>query len=107
MDKIILYIEQSINLPFTLDDLADELYVSKAYLSRVFKSNTGRSIMEYARNRRIEMTQKALTYSDLSISYISELFCFSTQSHFSKTFKEITGKTPRQYRNEVRFDKDN
>lgn len=101
-EKIAFYVDQHLNKPFNLEDLAASLYADKAHLSRVFKEETGRSIMNYTRQRRLEMAAKTLKYSDLSLAAISELFCFSTQSHFTRLFKAETGKTPKQYREELR-----
>ncbi|GAB2027642.1 hypothetical protein OfM2_15460 [Lactovum odontotermitis] len=102
-EKIVFYVDQHLNQPFSLEDLATALYADKAHLSRVFKVETGQSIMNYTRQRRLEMAAKTLRYSNLSLTAISEMFCFSTQSHFTRLFKEANGKTPRQYRKGIRW----
>lgn len=96
--KINFYIEQHLNIPFDLDQLADDLFVNKAHLSRCYKLETGKTIMASTRERRIEVAQIMLAYSDAPIVTISEKLCFASQSHFSKIFKSVVGMTPKEYR---------
>lgn len=54
--------------------------------------------MASTRERRIEVAQIMLAYSDAPIVTISEKLCFASQSHFSKIFKSVVGMTPKEYR---------
>ena len=93
------FIETHLHKKFTLEELADELFVSKCYLSRVFSQSEGMGIFRYATKRRIETAKRSLRFSDTPIADIASYLCFSSQSHFSKVFRELTGYTPLQYRN--------
>ncbi|MCL2588273.1 MAG: AraC family transcriptional regulator [Oscillospiraceae bacterium] len=98
VEKCKLFIDQHLGSPFTLDDIARALGVNKSYLSRRFAQDAGMRVMEYARKKRIEAAANMLKYSDKTISAIAANFCFPTQSHFGKLFKNIMGITPLKYR---------
>jgi len=98
VEKCKLFIDQHLGIPFTLDDIAAALNINKSYLSRRFAQEAGMRIMEYARTKRIESAASMLKYSDQTISAISAYFCFPTQSHFGKLFKDMMGITPLKYR---------
>jgi AraC-like DNA-binding protein len=92
------FIEHNLNRPFSLDELAREVAVSKPYLERLFKTETGSGIMEYAYRKRVEAAASLLKYSRQSIADIAEYLCFSGQSHLGRLFREERGMTPGQYR---------
>ena len=92
------YVYQHAHEPFTVAQLAEELNVSREYLSRTFKSVEGVSLSEFIRSSRIEAAQKLLRYSDRSVLEISRYLGFSSQSHFSSAFRSQTGRTPQEYR---------
>ena len=84
------YIYSHIKERITIEDLADSLGVSASYLSRLFKKETGVSVIEMAKN--------LLQYSDYSVIEIANRLSFSSQSHFIQQFREVVGMTPRKYR---------
>ena len=97
-EKIKRYISMHLTDPFTLAEIAEYLDKDASYLSRLFKEETGKSIMQEARIQRINNAAELLKKTDFSIQYIAELFCFSSQSHFGLTFKKIYNCTPQEYR---------
>ena len=48
--------------------------------------------------RKLEEAKSLLTYTDKTVSEISEYLCFSTQSYFQNVFKSKYGMTPKEYR---------
>lgn len=96
--KAIDYIYEHLNSPITVRDIAENIGINETYLSKLFKKETGISISEYIRNYRIEAAKNMLKYSDYSYTDIAKLLCFSSQSHFTKVFKDVTGMTPKVYR---------
>ncbi len=87
---------------FSLDELADKYHISKFYLSRLFKKNTGYSPMQYLMMCRMATAREFLEGTDKSISEIVWRSGFSDGSNFSRYFKAHTGKTPEEYRKEKR-----
>ena len=79
-----------------LDDLAALVNWNPFYLLRVFRSETGLPPHAYVENIRIREAQRLLR-SRLPISQIAYDTGFSSQSHFTTTFKRLIGVTPGQY----------
>ena len=82
---------------FSLQAIADALFVNGSYLLRVFKANTGYTLLWYHNHLRCEKA-KALLRSDRSISAVGEETGFVSSAHFSHVFKKMTGMTPTEYR---------
>lgn len=98
IEAAIKFIYLHIHTPFNVNEIAEYVGVSAGYLSRLFKRETGISIVDYIQKERIEAASNMLIYSDYSASQISEYLCFSTQSYFIKIFKKYKGTTPAKYR---------
>ena len=96
--KITNYIKKNCQEKLTLDTLAREVYLSKSYLSSIFKEETGISLTDYITNVRIEKSKKLLTREGIAISEIAMLCGFKDQSYFSKVFKKETGISPKKFR---------
>lgn len=95
-DYIELHAEQELNL----SRLAKHVGYSEYYLSRKFKKEMGVSISTYIKYVRVERAKLMLVSASDPISQIAEMLHFASSSHFSETFREVTGKTPQQYRTE-------
>ena len=92
------YIGKHLQQPLTVAMLAKELELSPAYLSVLFKKETGLAVSEYIRRKRVETARTLLQYTDFSCLEIAEYLCFSSDSHFSRVFREHTGQTPSEFR---------
>ncbi|WP_263431614.1 helix-turn-helix transcriptional regulator [Leuconostoc gasicomitatum] len=82
----------------TLDDIATRLNASKKLLNPAFKNEYGITITQFIRQVKIDAAKELLIASDLTLLDISNLLSFSTTTYFVKTFKEITGLTPKYFR---------
>lgn len=98
IEKCKVYIEQNLHTHLSLDKVANVLYVSKWHLSREFTKSENMSLTSYIAHRRVEVAKNSLRFSDTPISEIATYLCFSSQSHFTKVFREITGCTPLEFR---------
>lgn len=98
--RAIDYIYDNLHKPLTVKIIAEYIGISEAYLSKLFKKETGSSISAYIRSKRIEAAQNMLKYSEYSYEEISSHLCFSSQSHFTSIFKKETGCTPKVYRDQ-------
>lgn len=92
------YIYNNLHSPITINEIAEYVGFSKNYLNRIFKAETGFSIGEYIRRKKLETAESMLRFSDYSYAEIAEYLSFSSQSHFTKAFHEYSGMTPKQYR---------
>lgn len=95
------YIAAHICEPMTLNDVADAVGLSPSYVSRQFQKETGVSISDYIRESKLKKAGIMLRYTDHSYSEISDMFGFSSQSHFIRKFKEYYGTTPKKYREQL------
>ncbi len=71
------------------------------YFSRQFKIFTGERPVNYILDKRIERAQYLLATSKLAYSEIAAQTGFDTLSYFSKSFKKITGMSPRTYKKQI------
>ncbi len=82
----------------SLEELAKRFFISKSYLSRIFREVTSFTVNEYKNVSRIKKSQQLLTHSDYSITEISELLGFENLTYFERVFKKYAGVTPLKYR---------
>ena len=92
------YIYEHLNQPLRVEDLAREVGLSPSYLSTLFKKEMGVSLSDYIMGRRIKAACNMLQFSGYSYAEIADELAFSSQSHFTKVFREQTGYTPKAYR---------
>lgn len=76
----------------------EELFLSRPYLSRKFKEETGESLTDFILKEKTEEAKRLLRYSDKSLTAIGSYLGFSSTSHFSRVFKTYVGSTPSEYR---------
>ena len=82
----------------TLDSIAERFYINKFYLTRLFKSRYGTTLVEYVLDLRITNAKKMLRFSDRRIEAIARECGFEDPNYFSRAFKKIEGVTPSKYR---------
>ena len=92
------YIRHHLSDPIKTDEIATHLFMSRSYLSTRFKQETGMSLTEYIHHIKISEAKHLLSYTDKNISLISNYLGYSSQSHFTRTFKKIVGVSPFEYR---------
>ncbi|WJH36093.1 AraC family transcriptional regulator [Paenibacillus sp. CC-CFT747] len=82
----------------SLQDIADMLKMSSAYVGRIFKKHETISVADYINEIRLLKSVMLLETNNLPINEISEKVGFSSQSYFFKMFKKRFGTTPKEYR---------
>lgn len=99
VEEIYRYISAHYAEDLSLDNIADELNLSKSYLSHLFKEITGTTIMNFLMGYRLTQAQYSLKVrKDLNISEIAGLTGFESNAHFSRFFKKHIGVSPTDYR---------
>lgn len=96
--EIATYLQGHTDENMTLDDLAKKFFMSKSYLTRVFRNVTGFSVVEYITYNRVQKAQQLLRGTDTSITDIAEMCGFGNITYFEKVFKQMTGYSPGKYR---------
>lgn len=92
------YIDRHYPEHLSLKQLADAVYLHPTYLSNVFKKQTGFTVVDYINEVRIAQAKKLLPDPRNRIYWILERVGFSNQRYFYHVFKNLTGQTPMQYR---------
>lgn len=98
IDKALKIINKEYMKGLTLEDLAKKLHLSKNYLCFLFKEETGFTFCQYLNTLKTNKAKKLLTEDKKTLEYISYECGFSSQAHFTMTFKKYTGKTPKEYK---------
>ena len=96
--KTMEYIKSNYTQKLTLDEISNHIYLSRSYLSSVFKKETGGNLTTYINHIRIEKSKKLLLDRSVSLADIAGLCGFDDQSYFSKVFKKDVGVSPKKYR---------
>ncbi len=99
-DEIIKILEYNLYNKITLDQIASSLHYGKTTICKTFKEKTGKSIIDYFLEMKIEES-KQLIRENHSFSEIAYSLCFDSLPHFTKTFKKKTTMTPREYKNSI------
>lgn len=82
----------------SLAELAQRFYVSKSYLSRIFKEITGFTVNEYKNLSRVKRAQELLTQGTGSVTEIAASLGFENLPYFDRVFKKYAETTPFKYR---------
>lgn len=78
--------------------LSETLNLNYDSISEIFSSSESLTIEKYLINRRIEKVIELLVYFNKNLTEISHALGYSSISHLSAQFKQITGFTPSHYR---------
>lgn len=96
--KIYDFIRTNIDQRITVEEISKEVFLSKNYVSSIFKEYTGQSLTTYINGIRINKSKKLLLESSLSLAEIAGVCGFEDQSYFTNVFKGIVGVSPNRYR---------
>ena len=93
------YIDKHITERISLADVAREVSLDRAYLSRAFKQSFGVSPSQYILKQKVSLAETMLSDTGLSVEDIAIRLSFYDVSHFSHAFTKIHGISPSEYRN--------
>ena len=96
--KAIDYIQEHYSEQVTLNEVAENIYVSTFYISRMFKKELGKSFVDYLNDVRIEKSKELLKDVKYKTYEVAEIVGISDPHYFSKLFKKYSGMTPSEYR---------
>lgn len=84
--------------PPSLSELARQIGLGSRHFMRAFKQSTGRTVMDYVAERRLQRAGSLLAETELPVAEIGRLLGFAQASGFSHAFRRMTGETPALYR---------
>lgn len=100
--RVMIQVDTDLSSDLSLSAQARLLDVNPNYLSTVFKKETGRTLTEYVTGKRIEHAVFLLNSTNMQIQTIAQYCGIPDICYFTKTFKKIVGKTPTEYRKNIR-----
>lgn len=100
--RVMIQVDTDLASDLSLSAQASLLDVNPNYLSTVFKKETGHTLTEYVTGKRIEHAVFLLNSTSMQIQTIAQYCGIPDICYFTKTFKKIVGKTPTEYKNNIR-----
>ncbi len=104
--KVLDYVNLQYARPVTLEETAARFFVSREYLSKVFKESAGEGFSEYVTRLRMERAQRLIAEYNTPIRDAAEAVGYRDQAHFYKVFKRHFGVTPARMRDASKSDKE-
>jgi AraC-like DNA-binding protein len=101
IDELLDYLRHNLSEPIKLPHLARRAGFSVPSFCRVFKRATGRSLLTYVRQLRIDRAKHLLATTALPNTSVAEMSGFHSQHHFIRSFKKVMRSTPGEYRRAV------
>lgn len=96
---VIRYMYQHLRENLTLEEISEEVQLSKSYLNAVFKAQTGKSPVEFFIHLKMQEACKLLKSTDYYIYEVSAELGYTDQYYFSRIFKKVVGVSPKDYKN--------
>jgi two-component system response regulator YesN len=85
----------------SLNDVADKVNLTPAYVSYIFKKEVGQTLVKYLTDLRMSKAKILLTDQNLKIAKVGQMVGYDNQSYFNRLFKNYYGITPKQFREEM------
>ncbi|MDF2878699.1 MAG: DNA-binding response regulator [Clostridia bacterium] len=92
------YIRENYSKNISLNTIASHLYVSSSYLSRLYKKETGESVIESLNKYRIEVAKNLLKEPDIKIFEVGTSIGIEDPAYFTHVFTKFVGLSPREFR---------
>ncbi len=101
VQKVITIIDSDLTADLSLHRQAEMLNVNASYLSTLFKKETGMTLTEYVSKKRVDHAAFLLASTNMQIQNIAQHCGIFDVNYFTKIFKKIKGKTPKEYREDA------
>lgn len=93
------FIDRHYQEDINVEEIAEKHFISKEYLTRVFRNTFGCPVYEYVLRVRMEKGKELLNDPNLTVQKIAEMIGYNNSNHFCKAFRRRFGCTPAEYRN--------
>ena len=97
INELVDYINSHITERLSLEQLASRLHLSKEYCSMLFKRETGKTLIGYINERKLEVAKSLISGEHMSLHEISDYLGYNDYNYFSRIFKQYTGISPSEY----------
>jgi AraC family transcriptional regulator len=102
LDRAIDYVEENLDKPLALLDVAHAVGLSPTHFARRFKRSTGSAPHQYLIRCRVERAKRLLAETDNAIVQIALACGFAHQEHLTRVFRRLSGETPAKFRRGIR-----
>lgn len=96
--KALTIMREELARPVTAAEIAKRVSMSRSYFSQCFKGIAGKTFNDYLRQLRVDKAKEYLLYTNKTILWIAENTGYSDEKYFSRTFRDLTGMLPSEYR---------
>ncbi len=105
LQKIFGFVENNMDTPCAIVDLAKDVGRAPAYLSRLFSSAVGMTYGDYVRKVKVNRACSYLANTDDGVLNIALRCGYNSLTSFNRAFKSVTGENPTEYRRKSRAGK--
>ncbi len=102
VEKALKYIDEHYTESIALEKIAEMVYVTPNYLSRLFSSEVGVGFMEYVTMKRLDKAKQLLGEKDSKAFEVGEKVGYDNPQYFSRIFKKYTAMSPIEYKESLR-----
>lgn len=96
--KTCRYVMEHVEENIKLDDIANEVHISRDYIGKLFKQKTGSNFIDYVTKVKMEHAKYLLGTGEYKNYEVSEKLGYSSSDYFCRLFKSYTGHTPIEFR---------
>ncbi|MDP4181923.1 MAG: AraC family transcriptional regulator [Bacillota bacterium] len=100
LNSLINYIKENLHSDLSVERIAELFSISASYLRKIFKAEIGEPIKEFIDKERMKEAKRLLENPKIKIGEIAGKIGYISVSSFTRAFKQETGKTPGEYREE-------
>ena len=96
--EIKIYLDEHYTEKIALDDMSEQFFINKFYLSKIFKESYGTTVNSYLISKRITRAKQLLRFTDMTVDEIGAAVGMADANYFSRMFRKVEGISPRGYR---------
>lgn len=98
IDQVIKFIDKHINQKISLNEIAKEVGMSEGYLCKTFKNETGKPLVQYVNDLKMNRAAELLKDPQIMVKEVSSAVGMDDQFYFNKMFKKYIGVSPSEYK---------
>ena len=100
VNEIIKFIEKNIDKRITLVMVANAVNLNESYLSRIFKSETGKNLMYFINEVKMKKAKELLKQQDTLVKEVANSIGMTDQFYFNRVFKKFYGVSPSKFKSD-------
>ena len=98
LENIKNYLDEHYTEHISLEDLSNQFFINKFYLTKIFKDSYGITINNYLISKRITKAKQYLRFTDMTVDEIAQAIGISDVNYFCRMFKKVEGMSPTTYK---------